>query len=252
METPTSRSTNRGRWTQFAAGAVALVTATTIASAAGAATAPANAPIGATGSVAALSGSTMEVQNPSSGQTTVNWTSTTSFSKSVTEAVNSLTAGTCVTVTGTPSKSSKTTIAARSISVVAASTTGSCTGQFRPGSGTGGANGPGGGGFRFGGRGGGTTGGTRPTFNSGSGRRFPNLGSIAIATGKVTAVSGSTLSVSGYDLSPGSFARPTKSTNRPKTKKPTTPKTENLKITTTERHHGRCDPERRGDGPGRR
>ena len=211
------------------------MTATTLASAAGAATAPANAPIGATGSVAALSGSTMEVQNPSSGQTTVNWTSTTNFSKSVTETVSSLTPGTCVTVTGTSSKSSKTTIAARSISVVAASTTGSCTGQFRPGGGAGGANGPGGGGFRFGGRGGGTTGGTRPTFNPGSGRRFPNLGSIAIATGKVTAVSGTTLSVSGYDLSPGNFVRPgtsAKSTT-PKTKKPTTPKTENLKITTT-------------------
>ena len=240
METPTSRRTSGRHWARFAAsGTVALVTATTLLSTADAATtAPA---IGATGSVAALSASTMEVQNPTSGQTTVSWTSTTAFSKSVTESVSALATGDCVTVTGTPSKSSKTTITARSISVVNASSSGSCGGQFRPGAGggaAGGANGPRGGGFRFGGRGGGTAGGTRPTFNSGSGRRFPNLGSIAIASGKVTGVSGSTLSVSGIDLSPGTFVRPAKSSNSAKSsssnnKKPTTPKTENLKITTT-------------------
>jgi uncharacterized protein DUF5666 len=221
-------STSRRHWARFvASGTVALVATTTLAATADAATPP-NATIGASGSVAALSGSTMEVQNPNTGQTTVSWTLTTSFSKSVTEAVSSLASGDCVTVTGTPSKSSKTTIAARNISVVSAPSTGSCTGQFRPGSGGAAAGvGPGAGGFRFGRAGGGTSGGTRPTFNSGSGRRFPNLGSIAIATGKVTSVSGSTLSVSGIDLSPGSFARPAKST------KPTTPKTQNLKITTT-------------------
>ena len=64
--------------------------------------------------------SNMEVQNASSGQTTVNWTSTTTFSKTVTEAVSALAAGDCVSVTGTPSKKSKTTIAARSITVTTA------------------------------------------------------------------------------------------------------------------------------------
>ena len=48
----------------------------------------ANAPVGASGSVAALGASSMEVQNASSGQTTVSWTSTTQFSKTVSEAVS--------------------------------------------------------------------------------------------------------------------------------------------------------------------
>ena len=75
MQTLTSRSTSRRRWARFlGTGATALVAATTIGSAAGAATTAANAPGGATGSVAALSASSMEVQNPSTGQTTVSWT----------------------------------------------------------------------------------------------------------------------------------------------------------------------------------
>jgi hypothetical protein len=241
METPSRRSTSRRHWGRFVGtGAVALVAATTIGSAAGAATSPANPSVGASGSVAALSGSTMEVQNPNTGQTAVSWTPSTTFSKSVTEAVSSLAPGDCVTVTGTPSKSSKTTIAARSISVVAASATGSCTGQSPLGGGgaTGGRPGPGAGGFRFGSGAGGAKGGTRPSFTPGSGRNVPNPASVAVATGKVKAVNGSTLSVSGLDLSPASFVRPKASTNSSKssstkTKKPSTPKTETLKITTT-------------------
>ena len=253
METPTSRSTNRRRWTHFAGtGAVALVAATRIVSAAGAATTPANAPIGATGSVAAMTGSTMEVQNPSSGQTTVNWTSTTTFSKSVTEAVSSLTVGTCVTVTGTPSKSSKTTIAARSISVAADSSTGSCTGRFRPG-GRGGRRRrarrrlP----FRRTRRVARRAAHARPSIR-GRADGFPGSRPIAIATGKVTAVSGSTLSVSGYDLSPGSFARPKSSKSTIEDEEADhaqdgEPQDHDHDATTVG-----CDPDCRGDGPGRR
>ena len=128
MQTLTSRSTSRRRWARFlGTGATALVAATTIGSVAGAATTPTSAPGVANGSVAALQASSMEVQNPSTGQTTVNWTTTTQFSKTVSESVSSLAAGDCVTVTGTPSKSSKTTIAARSITVRSPSSTGSCT-----------------------------------------------------------------------------------------------------------------------------
>ena len=89
----------------------------------------------------------MEVQNASSGQTTVNWSTTTTFSKTVTEAVSALVAGDCVTVNGTPSKKSKTTIAARTITVSTASSSGSCTLGGRSGSAAGGAGGgfPGGG-----------------------------------------------------------------------------------------------------------
>ena len=90
MQSLTSRSSTRRRFMRLAGtGATALLAATAVASAAGAATAPANAP-GATGSVASLSGSSMEVQNASSGQTTVNWTPTTTFSKTVTEAVSAV------------------------------------------------------------------------------------------------------------------------------------------------------------------
>ncbi len=118
MQSLTSRSSSRGRFMRLAGtGATALLAATAISSAAGAATTPPNAPIGATGSVAALSGSSMEVQSENSGQTTVSWTGSTTFTKSVTEAVSALTSGDCVTVSGTPSKKSKTTIAARTITV---------------------------------------------------------------------------------------------------------------------------------------
>ncbi len=140
---------------------------------------PPNAPVAASGSVAALGASSMEVQNASTGQTTVNWTSTTTFSKTVSEAVSSLASGDCVTVSGTPSKTSKTTIAARTITVQAASSTGSCTGGFRAGgpSGTGGgfAGGgfPGGGTLRPRGAEGGAGGGTGSSLPSGAARRFP-------------------------------------------------------------------------------
>ena len=65
MQSLTSRSTNRRRFMRLGgAGATALLAATALASAAGAASTPANAPIGATGSVASLGASSMEVQNP--------------------------------------------------------------------------------------------------------------------------------------------------------------------------------------------
>ena len=46
---------------------------------------PGGAPggLGASGSVAAISGTSMEVQSQQSGQTTVNWTASTSFSQTV-------------------------------------------------------------------------------------------------------------------------------------------------------------------------
>ena len=160
MQTLTSQSTSRRRWARFlGTGATALVAATTIGSVAGAATTTTSAPGFANGSVAALQASSMEVQNPSTGQTTVDWTTSTQFSKTVSESVSSLAAGDCVTVTGAPSKTSKTTIAARSITVLSPSSTGSCTSRTTSGgTSTGGAfAGPGGFNFRRSG-----TSGTRP------------------------------------------------------------------------------------------
>lgn len=234
MQTLTSRSTSRRRWARFlGTGATALVAATTIGSVAGAATTSTNAPGIATGSVAALQASSMEVQNPSTGQTTVSWTTSTQFSKTVSQSVSSLAAGDCVTVTGTPSKSSKTTIAARSITVRSPSSTGSCSVGTGSSATSGGAfAGPGG--FNFRRSGSGIPGGTRPSFPAGATRRFAGgLNSIAIASGKVTGVSGSTVSVSGVDVSPGSFRTKSSTSKSSKTAKPIAPKTENLKITTS-------------------
>ena len=237
MQILTTQRTRPGRWARrSSAGATALVAAMIIGSAAaGAATTNTPGPLGASGSVASLSGSSMEVQSPTTGQTTVSWTPTTQFSKTVSEAVGVLSAGDCVTVTGTPSKSSKTTIAARSISVAPASTSASCTGPARssvgtPPGGAGPRGGPGGGGFNFRTGENGNAGGQRPPFPGGSGARFGGLGSLAFATGKVTAVNGSTVSVSGFQIKPGSFVRKSGSS---KSSKPTTPKTQNLKITTS-------------------
>ena len=244
MQTPTSPSTTRRRWPRYlGAGATALVTVASIATTAGAAsTTPSARPLGASGSVAALSVSSMEVQNPSSGQTTVNWTTTTAFSKTVTEAVSSLAAGDCVSVTGKATNKAKTTIAARSITVSTPTSSGTCGFGAR----TGGSGTPQAGGFAFRGGSGGAQGfgeggpnGSRPSFpTGGSGaRNFRNqLASLQVASGKVTAVKGSAFTVSGITLAPGNFARPSgnsRSNSKSNTKKPTQPKTQTLKITTT-------------------
>lgn len=241
METTTRRSASRRRWGRaLGTGATAVLATGAMAASAGAAATPANAPIGASGSVAALSTSSMEVQNASSGQTTVNWTSTTNFSKTVTESVSSLSVGDCITATGSPSKKSKTTIAARNINVTQATTSGACPGMagFRANLGAGGGpQGSGGLQFRTGGPSGGQSGGgfkAPSNFRGGAGSNFRRLaGSFAIASGKVTGISGSTITVSGITLNPGS--RPTQSKNgkNSKTSKPTAPKTQTLKVTTS-------------------
>jgi hypothetical protein len=156
----------------------------------------------------------------------VAWTSSTTFSETVTETESAVAVGDCLTVTGTPTKKSKTKVTARSITISQPSSSGKCaTGLGGAGSiggrpsGTGGAP-SGSGGFPGGGSG-------PPSGSSGSGSK--GRGSIAgvnvtIASGQVTAVSGASVSLSGTLLS--GFSRPTKST-----KKVSTPKTQKLKIT---------------------
>lgn len=245
MDERNGRLPRRQRW--CGPGAAGLLSATLLvglASAAGAASAPPGGGGGASGSVAAISGSSMEVQNASTGQTTVTWTGTTTFSQTLTETRSAVVVGDCLTVTGTPSKSSKTTIAAKTIVIRAASSTGTCTtaggtggtgGTSRFGSGGFPRGGSGGGSFPGGGKGGsgGPPGGFR-SGGSGGGRSFGGAG-FTIASGKVTAVSGSTVSVTGTLF--GSFnrtaapAKNSKSSKRSKTKKFTAPKPEKLKVT---------------------
>ena len=210
-----SRRTRR-RWARcLGTGMTALVAAAVMASAAGAAL-PANPRSVVAGKVAAISGSTMEVQNPNSGQTTVGWTTTTQFSKTVSETVGQVAAGDCVMATGTVSKSSMTTLAARTISITMPSTSGSCGAQ-QGSSVNGGVPLPGGRGtfgtgpsfrFRAPGSNSGGNEGPPPLPRGGPSRPGATFADLGFASGKVTAVNGSTVSVTGVLVSPGSFARP--------------------------------------------
>lgn len=124
---------------------------------------------GATGTVAAISGSTLEVQNPETGQVSVLVTSSTAISRTVDVPASSVRTGTCVTVVGTGSSTSA--IAARTVSIRAA-TNGSCAIARRGFSGT-----PGHGSFPGAG-----------TAPSRAGKRHPTFGSKeGFASGKVTA-----------------------------------------------------------------
>ena len=91
---------------------------------------------GASGSVASISGASMEVQNPRTGQVTVSWKPSTTFTTTVDVTASAVTAGDCVTVTGTASNG---TIVARSVSVSrpsgATCTRGAGLGGRRPGAG---------------------------------------------------------------------------------------------------------------------
>jgi hypothetical protein len=153
----------------------------------------------ASGQVAALTGTSMEVQNPQNGQETVAWTTSTRFDQTKDVTVSAINTGDCVSVTGTKSGSA---IDARSISITSASSSGSCAGPGSGGFGRSSGGGPGGGGFPGGGGSG---------SGSGSGSTAPTvpaqLANLSIASGKVTAVSGADLTVQGYNFSVGSFRR---------------------------------------------
>src|SRR5580658_9985067 len=125
MDTTRHQGRRFGRWA-VPAGMAALCTSVVLGmgAAAGAATSPPGA--GASGSVASISGTTMEVQSASEGQTTVSWTPSTTFSETATQTLSAVAVGDCLTVTGTPSKKSKTTVAARSITISKATSSGTC------------------------------------------------------------------------------------------------------------------------------
>jgi hypothetical protein len=110
-----------------------VVTPLTLASVAGAAgaatTPPGHLPV-AFGSVAAISGTSMEVQSVATGQTTVDWTPGTTFSHTVAVGASALFAGECVTVTGSTSKG---VIKARSVAIAPAASSGTCAPGASPG-----------------------------------------------------------------------------------------------------------------------
>lgn len=213
----------------FAVVAIGLVAVTTAgaASSSGGTSGHRSFP-GASGSVAAITGSSMEVQNAETGQTTVSWTTSTTFTQTVTVPASSVAVGDCVTASGSTSKSSKT-VTAKTVTV-SQPTTGKCTGGFArsgtgPGGFPGGSGGFPGGGARF-------AGGRPPSsLPAGAARRFASgaAGDFGFATGQVTAVSSSTLVLSGF--SSGDFAaHPTKTKTKSKSAR-TTPKATTVKVT---------------------
>ena len=142
---------------------------------------------GVVGTAAAVSGSSLEVQNPTSGQVTVTFTATTPISDTVTVTSKDVTVGSCVTVVGKPSAAGSATKSVTATSVtISAPVKGNCTGA--------GGFGGFGGGFGGGGFGGGQGGATpRPSFSprprpTGSRGAFGN-GAFGGANGKVTSVS---------------------------------------------------------------
>ena len=60
---------------------------------------------GVVGTAAAVSGSSMEVQNPTTGQVTVTFTASTPITETVTATSKDVTVGSCVAVVGSPAAS---------------------------------------------------------------------------------------------------------------------------------------------------
>ena len=139
----------------------------------------------ASGTIAAITGRTMQVQNPQSGQVAVTWTSGTTFSHEVQVGAARIVVGSCVVATATSSSGSSGSFTATRV-VLSSATGGSC----------------GGGGFPGGNRPAGAPGGQRPSgfptdLPSGARRSgFPAANrNAAFAGGKVTARSGDTITV---------------------------------------------------------
>jgi hypothetical protein len=145
---------------------------------------------GVTGTAAAVSGSSMEVQNPTSGQVTVTFTTATSITQEVTVPSKDVTVGSCVTVAGQSSGSGSARTVAATTVTVSAPVKGSCSA---------------GGGFGGLGGGQGGTPSARPSFSarprpSGTRGSFGAGGGFGGASGKVTSLSASGFVVQGRDL----------------------------------------------------
>jgi hypothetical protein len=146
----------------------------------------------ASGTIAAITGTTMQVQNQQSGQVAVRWTGTTAFTAEVAASASTIKVGTCVTVAGASGTSATaTSFAAATVRVEPSCTLG--TGSARPS------------GFPSGARPSGVPSGARPSGFPGGGRQAT---ARAFAVGKVSAVSGSKLTITGRTFgSSGSTTR---------------------------------------------
>jgi hypothetical protein len=148
---------------------------------------------GVVGTAAAVSGSSMEVQNPTAGQVTVTFTAATPITETVAATSKDVIAGSCVSVTGTPSTSGSATRSVTATTVtVSTPVNGSCT----AGSGFGGFGGFGGPRGTFSPRPGSTfSPRPRPTGSRGA------FGGFGGANGKVTSLSAGGFEVQGRSRS---------------------------------------------------
>lgn len=102
-------------------------------------------PNGASGEIAAIDGTTLQVQNETDGQVAVTYSDATTFTAQVTASAADLQVGACVTVMpADPSSEDTTSVAAGAVSIVAA-VDGACSGFGGPGGMASGPGGPGGG-----------------------------------------------------------------------------------------------------------
>ncbi|HEX3815525.1 MAG TPA: hypothetical protein VHX59_22030 [Mycobacteriales bacterium] len=131
----------------------------------------------ASGKVAAISGTTMQVQSQQNGQVAVGWSTSTKFSHTVTMALSAVKAGACVIATAPSGTSATATSFTAGTVVVTAAKNGSCTGDRSAGGGPSGQ------------RPSGSRPSNRPSGFPSGGAGGGQLG--AIAAGKVTSVSGS-------------------------------------------------------------
>jgi hypothetical protein len=139
---------------------------------------------GASGTIAAINGTSLEVQNPTTGQTTVSYSSATTFQQTTATTASAVTVGSCISAFGKPTSGSTSgtsrfggPVTATTVSV-SQPVSGTCSVGFggRPG----GGNPPGGG--------------TRPSTPGAGSRpagagRFAG-GSFGAASGSVTSVNG--------------------------------------------------------------
>lgn len=156
-------------------------------------TTPTSVP-GASGSIAAITGQSLEVQNPSTGQTTVTYTATTTFTRTTPASLADVTVGVCATAVAPARASSGTTTAPGGTAPVDAITvaiTQPAGGSCHAGSGGGLARAS-----RVGGVGG--TSGTTPGGKSRAARKA-HRGLARVASGSVSAVSGSSFTVQRLD-----------------------------------------------------
>jgi len=175
----------------------------------------------ASGLIAAVSGSTLQVQNAQVGQVAVTWTAATKFTQQVSLSLGSIKAGDCVTAAATAGSPTAASFTATAVTVSQA-VNGRCFGGF--GGGT--VPSPGSS-FQARPRPSGTRSFARPSGAARTG---------AFATGSVVSVSGSTIVVASRSFGPGAGASPGASASSGASAGTTTNKTVTLtsatKITT--------------------